>query len=403
MFPDNATAPHRHHAPPCSFLTAALVALSHVACTQPSDVLDDSQPWLTTVEELRMGNTAPESEITRISALTVDASGSIYASDPARMHILKFSPSGHFERTIGRGGQGPGEFQDLTYIGFTGDTLWGSDWRAGRISFFSTDGTLLRTERTAAPPSSTPAAAPLAVSPEGYSIVVPQISATSASDEKVVIPVLRYSREGSDVPDTIARIDASNSVTRWRLASRVMLVLSNPFANIPVRGFDPATGRFAIVTQRTTDGDVDVEGINVEMFDPRAGLQWSKQIPLSATPVSAGMRDSVYSSLVRDVVDQFPSRDDALRSAREAVPPTEYLPAIIRVVMGSDSTVWLQLRPRGGHDQEWIVLDKGGEVIGKVRLPREVRIATATRGNIWGTVPDADGVTFLVRLRVAEL
>ncbi|HEX6313776.1 MAG TPA: hypothetical protein VFZ73_02910, partial [Gemmatimonadaceae bacterium] len=53
-------------------------------------------------------------------------------------------------RTVGRYGSGPGDFQRVAHLGWFGDTVWATDGRLPRVSFFSDTGRLLRVE-TATP------------------------------------------------------------------------------------------------------------------------------------------------------------------------------------------------------------------------------------------------------------
>src|SRR5262245_7896494 len=54
-------------------------------------------------------------------------------------------------RTIGRSGSGPGDFNLVTKLGWLGDTVWASDGRLPRVTFFSDTGRLIRVA-TATPP-----------------------------------------------------------------------------------------------------------------------------------------------------------------------------------------------------------------------------------------------------------
>jgi len=74
-----------------------------------------------------------------------DDEGNFYVTDWDKRAILKYDPSGKYVRTIGRKGQGPGEFQNLSVARFdhTG-ALYVTDLGSHRISFFDKDGNFLR-------------------------------------------------------------------------------------------------------------------------------------------------------------------------------------------------------------------------------------------------------------------
>ena len=74
-----------------------------------------------------------------------DDEGNFYVTDWDKRAILKYDPSGKYVRTIGRQGQGPGEFQNLSVVRFDRDgALYVTDLSSRRISFFDKDGTYLR-------------------------------------------------------------------------------------------------------------------------------------------------------------------------------------------------------------------------------------------------------------------
>lgn len=81
-------------------------------------------------------------------AFNTDEEGNFYVSDPDNNRILKYDPNGKYLLTIGREGQGPGEFQSLSVAKFDKDNnLYVIDIRNQRISFFDKDGKFLRHTR----------------------------------------------------------------------------------------------------------------------------------------------------------------------------------------------------------------------------------------------------------------
>lgn len=71
--------------------------------------------------------------------------GTIVVADGQAMEIRFFGPSGRFVRSVGRSGEGPGEFSrigDLRKCG--GDRIYADDWLAVRTTIFEPDGTLHR-------------------------------------------------------------------------------------------------------------------------------------------------------------------------------------------------------------------------------------------------------------------
>jgi hypothetical protein len=70
-----------------------------------------------------------------------DGSGCFYITDWEKRRILKYDPSGKYLLTIGRRGQGPGEFQNLSVARFDkSGQIYVTDIASRRISFFDKEG-----------------------------------------------------------------------------------------------------------------------------------------------------------------------------------------------------------------------------------------------------------------------
>ena len=97
-------------------------------------------------ERLRIGD-GPSWALSEISSADVDADGNIYVGQPQEQHVKVFAADGSLLRTIGRRGKGPGEFSSVTAVRVLRDTLWVSDARLQRVTYFSLDGRVIRTSR----------------------------------------------------------------------------------------------------------------------------------------------------------------------------------------------------------------------------------------------------------------
>ena len=95
-------------------------------------------------EELSLGGgqASGETAFFGINDIGIDGLGNIYIVDLSAGHILKIDKNGKFLRTIGRKGQGPGEFQMLSLIFFAqdGKTFRTFDNLNHKLSQFSLDG-----------------------------------------------------------------------------------------------------------------------------------------------------------------------------------------------------------------------------------------------------------------------
>jgi hypothetical protein len=105
-------------------------------------------PILELKEELSIGGPEAKGQevFDRIGEFIVDDAGTFYISDRKEDHIKVFDGTGRYLRTIGRHGQGPGEFEGiagLSIVRMTGELVV-YDVLQMRFSFFKTDGTYIR-------------------------------------------------------------------------------------------------------------------------------------------------------------------------------------------------------------------------------------------------------------------
>jgi hypothetical protein len=74
-----------------------------------------------------------------------DDGGNIYVTDRDRRIVKKYDSDGNFLQSIGRPGQGPGEFQDMSVVRFNSDgNIYLNDLKTQRLSFFSEEGDYLK-------------------------------------------------------------------------------------------------------------------------------------------------------------------------------------------------------------------------------------------------------------------
>ena len=94
-------------------------------------------------EELSIGGEECEM-LSRPMNLAVDNEGCIFIADSQDQSIKVFGPDGEFIRSIGRKGEGPGEFSYVGYQTFLPDgMLLVMDSMASRLSLFDTEGVFL--------------------------------------------------------------------------------------------------------------------------------------------------------------------------------------------------------------------------------------------------------------------
>ena len=122
-------------------------------CLQVSGIESQRDTGMFSVrEELSIGAAEGDSEymFSRISDIAVDVAGRIYVLDYTEAVLRVFDRDGEHIRTIGRRGQGPGEFSGPFSLGITAqNTIMVHDLMNHRISYFSPEGEFLSSFSTA--------------------------------------------------------------------------------------------------------------------------------------------------------------------------------------------------------------------------------------------------------------
>lgn len=348
-------------------------------------------------ETLRIGSIDGEDALTGVLAVDLGPRGDLYVAQRFATNVAVFSSDGRFDRTVGRAGQGPGEFStSLLDLGWRGDTLWVADVAA--IHLFMADGTVER------------AAAFSAFFPEEGSRFTPRVPLVDGTflGEHSVAGDMRAFFNADRV--TIRRFTPSGDV-----AGTVAVTPPEPFVRVGEGFALHPLGRGSVPpVDVTPDGSAVLllgeirEASQQASFDVlKLSLQGDtvlrRVVAYEPKRISGAERGAIRGAFAEHVGDPRLSASDV------AFP--EYFPPVRQIVAGHDGSIWL-LRELdlAGQVDRWEVYGPDGEYEGAVRigeaqagplpwLPR-MTILRATREEIWGTSVDDLEVPYIHRFRV---
>jgi hypothetical protein len=289
--------------------------------------------------------------------------------------VVFFDREGRRIGQFGRSGSGPGEFLQPIRGGWIGDTLWVADAETKRVILVAPD---LVTSRTLPPLVS---AGPISGESGGfakYSLVAPYgmprsdtylaaalLPATDGG--KTEAPSLFILNTDGGILEKVFAIPTSPESPTWT---------SPPFAWRPGWKVSPDAsliGSFFVVSDSVA---------RVTVLELRGDTLLDRAYTLPARPIPRAAVDSALAAVVNGPLASIrPLSESDVASLRRAVPSS--FPPVERIVLGSDSTVWLRVQGSVSGANEWMVLRPTGEPMKRVRFPRSSVLAAATDSVAW--------------------
>lgn len=198
----------------------------------------DPRAWHLVADGVFRGEEGTPAELIDPSALAVDAAGRIYVADRKPVVIKVFDASGRFLHTIGREGEGPGEFR-APFIAVHGASLVVHDPQVSRTSVFDTAGAFIRSW-----PSSCCYWDEIAVDAEGFAYV-PTVRSGEGDDRSSLR--VRYALDGT--PRDTMRLPNGPDPAMWTFTgsrggggNRMQMMMPVPLSAGTVRSYHPEGG-----------------------------------------------------------------------------------------------------------------------------------------------------------------
>jgi hypothetical protein len=358
-------------------------------------------PRLALTEELRIGSVDTDPfMLTLVSGVETDGDGMVYVLQPEESLVRVFDRAGKPVRTIGRRGEGPGEFLAPAGMGWLGDTLWVRDAANHRISYFARDGRFIRggQYRVPAPTTEYMSTAPRALLSGGRALVVFNWPA----DRPPARTFVGLVDSGGAVVDTIAR-EGTNRSSLHTTTERSSGGGAQPFSDAILVGVVPGGRQVIALDRRAPQRPGDMR-FWVTRIDAATGKRTTMGYPYPRVPLP---REAVDSALEAQVAGFFRSEFGAqvygtparaLDLLRAGVYAPAFLPPVTQLVAGRDGTLWVQR----WRSDTWLVIGPDGRIVGEATLPGRTTVRAAAGDLVWAVQLDADDVPFIVRYRIGR-
>ena len=336
-----------------------------------------------------------------IESVARDASGNLVVADEQALEIRIFDPKGGYLRSVGREGEGPGEFLDLTGAWTLADgSIVTVDYRLDRITRFDAAGAPVGTATFSSPDDLIvlPVAlgGPGAILSSAIRFSVPSRGATLEDlwesmlrhdDERVLF--LRHRFDGTLI-DTVAEgIDqaqasfSSGSGMDMKVQLSAVPFSPNPTATGSAHGVAFTSGAAYEVSVFDQAGDLHL----IARLDESPPVRTEEHLETYVRNPGGRERDEAW---IREQLEQYRTLD---------LP--ESLPGYTDVLFADTGDIWARrYRMRGDSMDRWDVFAADGFFLGRVHIPVSFRVEEVSRGQVVGIATDEFGVE---RVEVRDL
>ncbi len=353
-----------------------------VTSAGPTAWADTSAGWHLVPAGTIAGEAGTAGELINPQSLAVDASGRIYVADSKPEVIKVFGPDGRFLHTIGREGEGPGEFK-AAYLAVRGSTLVVHDPRLARTSTFDTSGTLLRSWKTSCCYYSS-----IGMDTAGRISII----TTATPEQKRYANYVRYRLDGTFV-DTIF-VPQAGEAKYWtvRQGKNMMMSMPTPASPRTESTLNPLGGvlygysaSYRIVASGTGRDTTAV-----------FGRAWS------AEPISSAWRHATVERMVSSIGRDYPAA--SLReSFREDEIPGSF-PAFDGIAVDGLGNRWVRRAGADSLHTAFDVFDATGRWLGPVIAPRNIPAYDVvwTDDAVYFASESDDGTPSVARYRIEK-
>ncbi len=308
------------------------------------------------------------------------ANGSLLIADRAENGIRVVDAAGKLVRTVGRSGDGPGEFRSMIWAGGCGaDSMLVWDLSRSRASMIGSSGIVAR--QFAIPAGDT------AQSPFQFSC---------APNRASVYLGIPHPARGGPPPKDPRIVAVTASLYRVTTEGAVQQRFGDVPAGEMVAIVSPTGGRggaprplgrtvaVAVVGNSVVIGSADSARATIVHAD---GTRSEIRIPITIRAPTRAEFDAAVQATASTIPAPIRQR---ITEQLMAFPMPERLPAISGLFGDPDGLLWVQASPAGAKVVEFVVMRLDGSVVARTQIPSPLMVYEIGRDYILGSYSDAD-------------
>jgi len=377
-----------------------VVSLFMAGCGDARDGTKSADPpaYWELAEDLRLD--ANEEDFSQVGRMVVGRNGEIVISLRQDGEIRVYDSAGKRTATIGRKGEGPGEFGAIGSLMWAGDTLVVDDFELRRLTWFGPDWRYVRTRNLPVRFSSYGSSAdstigffsPVAVQANGTLVGNAMIGGAQPGGRGIRNGVnVLLTSDGTAYGPVLFAMQLNDP--RW---SMEVAGFGNavPFTSPPQLAVAPDGNRFAILTVDQREGG----SYKVLVMAVTGDTILNRSYPFDPVSIPQSAIDSALAEFDQPVREGPTNLNERFKAMARDRMPSVYSP-VQAIRIGLDNTIWID-RPTADGRRSAMVLDERGDSIGAVLIPERSRIQQANRSHVWMTERDEFDLASVVRYRV---
>ena len=258
-----------------NFFAAAFVFFGAVAdCTFPLSV--EGQTWTLERQHVLGDAIDPDDAFSQIVALSEGPDRVLYVAQWGLAEVWMFDRNGRRVGTLGRAGDGPGEFVQPIRLGWAQDELWVGDLATATIHRYSEHGDFHSLVRFSLPhPQTAGSITPMLLLADHSVVAEPSVRGSLITDGAVrEVPVYRTRGDGTMI-GTLGIRSVANEDVAIDLGSGLSGQALNPFSRAGMVAVHPRGTVIALVQPME-------DGYSINWLDIGTGNAWSWSSPAFA-------------------------------------------------------------------------------------------------------------------------
>jgi hypothetical protein len=381
--------------------TLAVLALLVGAVAAPGAAQQSAADW-TLEPDLRIGSLdGRDDAFGSIRSLAPGPDGTIAVLDAFERTVRVFDEDGRLLRRLGRPGDGPAEFRLPMRVGWLADTLWVSDARLERITYFGARGELLETHPYSPshwPPGAPVAAGSVMLTTDGAVTIVTEASGTWDPQPELTAAYVETDRMGT-VRDVLHTFQMPNPMIGMvpPVAGRPRPVEWHRFQSRPTFAIDPLR-RHGVHVERTVAATATEGLFHVTRATFEGDTLFSVSFQFTPREITPAEVDEAVNMLAMNW-QRYGSEEAARRAIRSQLVVPRFAPAVTGVTLAPEGQVWLE-RERLGNRTVWNVVDIDGSMLAVVTGPASLRSIEISGDHVWGIERDELGIGHVARYRI---